>query len=105
MNLEDHLGDIIRKARMMMKVSTTDAAKVAGLSEAELGALEDSGQITKRPNFTALPPLLELKAGKLEGIAKGWLPTMKDLSAWREFRQISTTEGGNMVHCYLAWDE
>jgi len=24
---------------------------------------------------------------------------------WRELRQISTTEGGNTVHCYLIWDE
>ena len=27
------------------------------------------------------------------------------MSLWRELRQISTTEGGNTVHCYLIWDE
>jgi len=51
MNLEDHVGDVIRKARMMAKVSPADAANAAGLSEAELAALEDSGKIGKRPNF------------------------------------------------------
>jgi hydroxyacylglutathione hydrolase len=105
MNLEDHLGDIIRKARAMNGVSLETAAKAAGLTERELAALEDSGATGKNINFTALGPLIELHPGKLEGIAKGWLPSPKDLSAWRELHQISTTEGGNTVHCYLVWDE
>jgi hypothetical protein len=29
----------------------------------------------------------------------------KDLSAWREFRQISTESNGTIVHAYLVWDE
>ncbi len=105
MTLEDHLGDIIRKARMMAKVSPAETAKAAGLSEAELGALEDSGQVVKRPDFAALGQLVELDAGKLQGIANGWLPSKKNLGTWCEFRQISTTGDGMMVHCYLAWDE
>lgn len=105
MNLEDHLGDIIRKARAMTRVSATAAAKAAGLSESELAALEESGTIAGKINFDGLAPLIGLNAAKLEGIAKGWLPTAKDLSVWRELRQISTTEGGNQVHCYLVWDE
>jgi glyoxylase-like metal-dependent hydrolase (beta-lactamase superfamily II) len=105
MNLEDHLGDIIRKARAMTGVSTGGGAKAAGLSESELAALEESGKVTRMINFGALGPLAGLDAGKLESIAAGWLPSQKDLSAWRELRQISTTEGGNTVHCYLVWDE
>ena len=41
MNLEDHLGDIIRKARAMSNVSATAAAKAAGLTETDLAALEE----------------------------------------------------------------
>src|SRR5262249_28461337 len=105
MNLEDHAGDVIRKARAMTGISAAAAASAAGLSEADLAGLEDSGASTKSIKFPALPPLIELPSLKLEGLVKGWLPAAKDLSTWREFRQITTTEGGNTVHCYLAWDE
>jgi len=105
MNLEDHLGDIIRKARAMSNVSAGAAAQAAGLTEAELGALEESGQTTKTPNLGALAELVGLNAGKLEGIARGWLPSEKDLGAWRELRCLTTTAEGMAVNCYLVWDE
>jgi hydroxyacylglutathione hydrolase len=105
MHLEDHLGDIIRKARTMSGVSAAAAASAAGLSEAELTTLEASGSRIKQINFTGLAPLIGLHPGKLESISNGWLPSAKDLSQWRELRQISTTENGNTVHCYLVWDE
>jgi hydroxyacylglutathione hydrolase len=105
MNLEDHLGDVIRKARMMIKVSPADAAKAAGLSEAELAALEDSGKIGKRPNFAALAGLIDLSAGKLERLAAGWLPAEHDLSTWRELRVFATSAEGITVNAYLVWDE
>ena len=44
MNLEDHLGDIICKARVMSGVSAATAAAAAGISETELSALEATGQ-------------------------------------------------------------
>lgn len=105
MNLEDHLGDIIRKARTMKGVSAADAARAAGMSEADFSALEQSGNTSAKIKFPELAALLGLNAAKLEGIAKGWLPSKKDLSTWRELRQISTTQNGNEVHCYLVWDE
>ena len=90
---------------MMVNVEPTTAARVAGLSEAQYAALEDSGQSAKKPDFAALGELLELNARKLEGIFKGWLPTTKELVTWREFRQVSTEGNGMIVHAYLAWDE
>lgn len=105
MNLEDHAGDILRKARAMAAVSAGTAAAAAGLSEAELAAFEESGKTVRSIRFAALAPLLQLNAAKLEAVAQGWLPAGIDLGAWRELRQISTTEGGNTVHCYLVWDE
>ncbi len=104
MNLEDHLGDIIRKARAMKNVSLDDAAKAAALTEAELSALEELGKISKPLNFSALAPLIGLNAAKLEKIAKGWQPVEVDLSLWRELRQITTTRD-YAVNCYLVWDE
>jgi glyoxylase-like metal-dependent hydrolase (beta-lactamase superfamily II) len=105
MNLEDHIGDIIRKSRQMTNVSEAAAAKAAGLALEELLALEDSGKIIKRPNFKALAPLIDLHPDKLERIANGWLPRPPDLSIFRELRWISTEGDGMTVHCYLVWDE
>ncbi|MBI3848943.1 MAG: MBL fold metallo-hydrolase [Verrucomicrobia bacterium] len=105
MNLEDHLGDVIRKARAMSGVSADAAAKAAGLTTTELAALEESGNAVERLNFAALAPLIGLHAGKLEALAHGWRPAIPDLGRWRELRQISTTRGGNTVNCYLVWDE
>ncbi len=105
MNLEDHLGDIIRKGRKSANVPADAAARAAGLTVTELGALEESGVLAKRPDFAKLAPLIGLHPGKLAGIADGWLPTEKDLSAWRELRRIETAEDGEAVNNYLIWDE
>lgn len=105
MVLEDHLGDILRKARKAAKVSGEGAAKAAGLSEAELWALEESGVMSRPSNLKALAELLHLHAIKLQHIAAGWTPLTPDIGTWREIRIISTTQGGNTVNCFLVWDE
>lgn len=105
MTLEDHLGDILRKARAMSNVTEAAAAGAAGLSAAEWAALEESGKFSKRPNFAALAAALGLNAAKLEGIAGGWLPAPKDLSAWREIRGFTSVTEEISVNCFLVWDE
>jgi glyoxylase-like metal-dependent hydrolase (beta-lactamase superfamily II) len=105
MTLEDHFGDIIRKARQAAGVKASVAAQAAGLTEAEWLACETSGCVPNSLNLAEAARLLGLHAGKLESIAKGWLPKVPELSGWRELRMISTTRGGNAVNCYLVWDE
>src|ERR1700687_5082282 len=105
MTLEDHVGDIIRKAREMAGASPETVARAAGLSVGELAAWEDSGRVEKRPDFKGLASLLDLQPEKLERIWDGGLPAKPDLDQWREIRQISTAQGGMTVHCYLLWDE
>jgi glyoxylase-like metal-dependent hydrolase (beta-lactamase superfamily II) len=106
MNLEDHMGDVIRKARAMSGTSPEAAAKAAGLSEADLGALEGSGKPPRtRPDYAALAGLIRLHPGKLETLAQGWTPSEKDLSTWRELRCLTTTASDTTVNCYVAWDE
>jgi len=105
MNLEDHLGDILRKARMMSDVTPAAAAKAAGLTEAELAALEQSGVSEKPPDLVALASLLGLTGPKLEQIARGWQPAPKNLGAWQELRCFASSAQGINVNCYLAWDE
>jgi hydroxyacylglutathione hydrolase len=105
MKLEDHLGDIIGKARAMSGVSAAAAAAAAGISEAELAALEETGQPGRRPDFAVLASRLGMSPAKLEGIAGGWLPAEVDLSGWRELRVFTTVGGELTVNCYLVWDE
>ena len=104
MNLEDNLGDVIRKARMMSNTSVAVAAGAGGLTEAELSELEASGTFSRRPNFTALASAIGLNAGKLETIANGWLPQKPDLARWRELHVFTTAGDGMTVNCYLVWD-
>lgn len=106
MNLEDHLGDIIRKARAMSGVSAAPAATAAGLAETDLVQLEKTGDLGGRKvNFEALAKLIGLHPGKLAGIAGGWLPAQPDLSQWRELRVFTTAGEDLTVNCFLAWDE
>jgi glyoxylase-like metal-dependent hydrolase (beta-lactamase superfamily II) len=105
MNLEDHVGDIIRKAREMAKISTAVASAAAGLSEAELSELETTGKLAKKINLTALGKLVGLDPQKLAGIAGGWLPATVDLSIWRDLRVITTRTDTFAVNCFLVWDE
>ena len=105
MNLEDHLGDIIRKARVMTNTAVAAAAKAGGLTEQELAVLEDAGTFSKRPDLEALAGVIGLHPRKLESVADGWLPVKKDLGPWRQFRVFTTAGDGLTVNCYLAWDE
>ena len=105
MNLEDHLGDIIRKGRLAANVPPETAAQAAGLSPADLDSLEQSGKLTPQVNLVALAAAIGLHPAKLQSIAQGWLPAEKDLSAWRELRVFQTEEKGVTVNSYLVWDE
>jgi len=104
MNLEDHWGDVIRKARAMSNVTPAAAAAAAGISEAELAAIEQSGKPAKI-NFAALGKPLGIDPKKLEALANGWSPSAKDLSIWRELRVFTSAGEGLTVNCYLVWDE
>ncbi len=106
MNLEDHLGDIISKARAMSNVSAAAAASAAGISESQLSALEETGHAAGlKIAFAALGKTIGLNPQKLEAIAKSWLPSPKDLSIWRELRVFTTAGEGLTVNSYLVWDE
>ncbi len=105
MNLEDHVGDVIRKSRLMTNVTPAAAAKAAGISEEELATVEELGKPPKNLNYAALASLIDLHAGKLERFANGWMPVEKNLSAWRELRMFTTSGEGMTVNYYLVWDE
>ncbi len=105
MQLEDHLGDIIRKTCAANNISRTTAAGVAEISEAEFSTLCETGQCPQKINFPALGQLTGLNPTKLAAIANGWLPAPKDLSRWRELRVFTTAGEDLTVNCFLVWDE
>jgi hydroxyacylglutathione hydrolase len=104
MQLEDHVGDIIRKAREARGIPKDWVAQVGGISVAELEALEDSGKIPGAANIAQMGRGVLLDGNKLERIANGWLPRNINTTVWREVRQITTTQRLS-VNCYLVWDE
>jgi glyoxylase-like metal-dependent hydrolase (beta-lactamase superfamily II) len=104
-NLEDHLGDIIRKARSMSGASASDTARAACLTAAGLSALESTGTFSKRPDFAALAKIVGLDATKLESIANGWLPAKTDLNTWQHLRMFTSSDDSLSVNCFLVWDK
>lgn len=104
MTLEDHIGDIVRKARQAASIDLGKAAAAAGITDAELAQLEETGASTKKANLAALAQLVGLAPEKLKRIAEGWLPKAAELGLWREIRQITTVQR-LPVNCYLIWDE
>jgi hydroxyacylglutathione hydrolase len=105
MQLEDHLGDILRKGRMMAGVSLAVAARAAGIKTAELSEVETTGQVTGAPDLKSLARAIGLDGAKLEGIARGWLPLAPDLNRWRKLRPFTSAGEGLTVNCFLVWDE
>ncbi len=105
MQLEDHLGDIIRKARAMRGVPVAAAAVAAGLTEAEFAAFEESGVAGKKIDLVGLARVLGLNKVKLEAIAAGWMPLQQNLARWRRLEKISSAVGSNTVNCFLVGDE
>ena len=103
MELEDHVGDIIAKARKGLGINPSQAAEAANLNLINYSQLEEDGNIEPATNIIELCKLLGLTSKKLSLIASGWSPIL-NLSKYKNIQQISTTESME-VHCYLAWDE
>jgi hydroxyacylglutathione hydrolase len=104
MPLEDHIGDIVRKARQAANVSKESAAQAGGLAVSQLEALEDTGTTSIAPNLGAIAALIGLDGKKLQRIADGWLPRGVNSSTWREVHRVETSQRLT-VNCYLVWDE
>lgn len=105
MMLEDHVGDVIQKARGMAGVSLEQAAVAGGISPNELRLLESTGAVRQPVFWDKLAATCGLNPHKLQRMAQAWMPQPIDLSRWRQLRRIATTQEGNTVNAYLVWDE
>jgi len=104
MNLEDHAGDVVRKARQMAGMDASAVALRLGWEADRLARFEDSGDPGGPVKFDELARSLDLSGGRLQALCAGWLPPLPDLSLWPGFRRFTTSGGGMSVHCYLVWD-
>lgn len=103
-NLEDSLGDILRKARISNQVSAEAAAQAAGLAVADYERLEDSGAAPVGLRFDPLAGLLTLSGPRLAALAQGWRPQPVDLARWQALEVITTAGEGMTVNAFLIWD-
>ncbi len=104
MHLEDHAGDIVRKARTAAKITVEAAARQAGVPVHAYVIFEETGQSAPYPNLGSLARHLNLHPRRLEAIAAGWLPKPVNVNVWHAWQQITTERYGNAVNCYLVWD-
>ena len=105
MELEDHLGDIVRKAREARSLSLEDGARVSQLPVLQYEQLEQTGTLPPLLSLAGVAAALDLDLAKLQSLAAGWRPARPDLTQWRELRQVTTSQEGLTVHSYLVWDE
>ncbi len=107
MPLEDHAGDIVRKARTGNEMPVAKAASMSGMPPEVWAAFEQSGELPAGAThgLRAVASQLGLNAERLLAVAGGWQPAPRDLALWRELRCITTKQEGLSVHCYLVWDE
>ena len=105
MTLEDHAGDVVRKARMMGDIPAADSAAAAGLSPEALAEFESGGVPPEGMDFVGMGRRLDLDGAKLRTVANGWLPVPVKTEVWRQFRMITTAGNGMTVNAFLVWDE
>ena len=103
MPLEDHIGDICRKARLQTKTELSDAASAAGVNTVELQKWETNGVTGLSVNIKDLSTLLGLDPLKAAAVARGWEPRGLDLSQWQNLSMLTTNEGFD-VNSFVAWD-
>ncbi len=104
MTLEDHAGDVARKARLMNGTSLGAVLALAKVSPEAWEQFEREGRVPAGLPWEAVASVLGLHADRWRALAGGWLPRAVDLSAWHEFRVYATVGGGMVVNAYLAWD-
>ena len=105
MNLEDSIGDILRKSRNSTQTSEADAAAAGGVTLAAYQEFERTNRAPAGLDWVTLGRRLTIGGLRLKAQHDGWLPADPDLSAWREFRMITTAGDDMTVNAYLVWDE
>lgn len=105
MNLEDHAGDVVRKARLMLDVPAVDSANAGRISLEALTAFEQSGVAPAGLDWDGIARCLDLSGTKLRQLTEGWAPKPVEVAVWRHLRVITTEGNGMTVNAFLVWDD
>lgn len=105
MNLEDSIGDILRKARTSTQTSAEAAAHAAGLALADYQALEISSVAPGGIEWARLGRQLQIDGPRLQRQHDGWRPAPAQVARWRELRVVTTAGDDMTVNAFLVWDE
>ncbi len=102
--LEDFFGDIVGKARRGQGISEAELASSAGLTTSEIARIEAYELTPDDAGIGRLAAALNLDAGKLTDVARGWVPAQaNDSLATSELavERLILDMGGMKVNCYL----
>lgn len=103
MPLEDDFCDIIKKARMGQAWSVADVARMIGLPDGDLAALERGTRPPDRTEVQVLAKVLGLRPGPLEQIAiEKWEPFAQPSMVWVE--RVEGSINGYGVQGYVVHD-
>jgi glyoxylase-like metal-dependent hydrolase (beta-lactamase superfamily II) len=105
LNLEDSIGDILRKSRISTQTSDEVAASVAGISLAAYQEFERTGRAPAGVKWNELGARLTLNGPRLKAQHDGWRPAVPDLNQWSGLRVITTAGDDMTVNAFLVWDE
>lgn len=104
MPLEDEFSDIISKARFGKKLSLSDVAKTANMSELDVTQLERGSLVPTKSQVDGIAKVLGLNGDKLLDIAfHRWepKPTPSNFDLQLEVITLDVLYGGYHVNCYL----
>ena len=103
--LEDHVGDILQKARAGRGLSLANLAVAVGIREAELRQIEDLNRQPSCDELHRLADSLELSTEKLSVIAEGaWSPREPPPELEAQVLCIRGSIGGYPVNGYILYD-
>ncbi len=103
MPLEDHIGDICRKARLQTQTALDAAANAAGVAPAVLEHFESEGVCDAKLDVAGLAHAVGLNAAAAVRIATGWEPRAVDVARWSGLGMLTTKERF-LVNSFVAWD-
>ena len=102
--LEDYFGDIVGKSRRGQGISEADLALSAGLTASELARIEAYELTPDDARIGRLAMALNLDAGKLTAVARGWVPENANdclKTARLAVDRLILDMGGMKVNCYF----
>lgn len=100
---EDHIGDVIHKARALRGVPALTAATAAGLTVTELMEFERHGRCPRTPDYERLGTALGLSGVKLARMASGVVTPEVPLPRSVRMECITTEQHGNAANAYVVW--